>query len=225
MHTAKISPSLMCADICALSETLETFEKNGVEYLHIDIMDGHYVPNFTLGTDYCRQLRKHTDIHLDIHLMVEHPESKLDWFDVVPGDYVSVHWETTPHLQRVLAQLRLKGAKTMVAINPATPVECLREVLDDLDGILIMSVNPGFAGQKMVPAALDKIRRTRKWLDDLGYGHVEIEVDGNVSLENATKMRAAGADIFVAGTASLFKEGLVTEERLKALRQAIRDGE
>lgn len=225
MNTAKLSPSLMCADICALGETLEIFQRNGVEYLHIDIMDGHFVPNFTLGTDYCKQLRRHTNIPLDVHLMVEHPESKLDWFDFRPGDFVSVHWESTPHLQRVLARIRAAGARAMVALNPSTPVESLREVLDDLDGVLIMSVNPGFAGQKMVPAAPDKIRRTRKWLDERGYQTVEIEVDGNVSLENAVKMRAAGADIFVAGTASLFREGLVTEERLNALRGAIRSGE
>ena len=225
MQTAKLSPSLMCADICALGETLDIFKRTGVEYLHIDIMDGHFVPNFTLGTDYCRQLRRYTNIPLDIHLMLEHPESKLDWFDIRPGDYVSVHREATPHLQRVLAQIRAKGAKAMVALNPSTSPESLREVLDDLDGVLIMSVNPGYAGQKMVPAAPDKIRRTRRWLDEQGFGYVQIEVDGNVSLENAVKMRAAGADIFVAGTASLFKEGRVTAERLTALRQAISSGE
>ena len=220
VHTAKLSPSMMCADIYAVKETLQIFQEGHVEYLHIDIMDGGFVPNFTLGTDFCRQLRRHTSIPLDIHLMVERPEEKLAWFQIVPGDIVSIHYEATRHMQRALTLLRSAGAKTMAALNPATPIESLREILDDLDGVLLMSVNPGFAGQKLIPAALQKIRRTRAWLDALGYERVRIEVDGNVNLENAVKMRASGADIFVGGTAALFKDGRVTRERLAALRQA-----
>ena len=220
MIKSAISPSLMCADICALKETLKTMEDNNIEFLHIDIMDGHFVPNFTLGTDYCKQLRKHTNIPLDIHFMIEEPGDKLEWFDIQPGEWVSVHYECCTHLQRVLAQIKSYGAHPMVVLNPATPAHVLENVLDDIDGVLIMSVNPGFAGQKMIPQSLKKLAQTRKMLDEAGRADARIEVDGNVSLENAVKMRAAGADIFVAGTASLFKNGEVTAERIAALREA-----
>ena len=225
MIPAKISPSLMCADIFATNDIFRIFEKTGIEYLHIDIMDGHFVPNIVLGTDYCRQVRKHTNIPLDIHLMIERPEDRLDWFDIKPGEFVSVHQESTYHLHRALTKIHDCGAKAMVAINPSTPVEQLIDVIDDIDGILLMSVNPGFAGQKMIPSALDKIMRTRNWLDSMNRPDAVIEVDGNVSLENVKKMRLAGADMFVAGTAGLFMNGLVSEAKIAELRKAICAGE
>lgn len=218
---SKISPSMMCADIMNMKSVLKTFERNGIEYLHIDIMDGEFVPNFTLGTDYCKLLKKNTTIPLDIHLMVEKPEDKLDWFPIGEGDYVSVHVESTRHLQRVLALIKSKGAKPMVAINPATPLSVIEHVLDDIDGVLMMTVNPGFAGQKLVPATLKKITSLREYLDANGYSHVEIEVDGNVSFENAKKMRAAGADIFVAGTSSVFTDKFSLDEGIAQLRDVI----
>lgn len=218
---SRISPSMMCADSMALKATLETFEKNAVEYLHIDIMDGRFVPNFTLGPDYCRALKKNTSIPLDLHLMVEEPEQKLDWFPIGEGDYVSVHVESTRHLQRVLAQIRAKGAKPMAAINPATPFGVLEPVLDDMDGVLVMTVNPGFAGQKLVPATLTKIKALRRYLDEAGYGHLDIEADGNVSFENAKKMREAGANIFVAGTSSVFTDAMPLSDGIARLREAI----
>ena len=217
----QISPSMMCADMMRLQETLDAFARQGIEYLHIDIMDGSFVPNFTLGTDYCKTLKKHTSIPLDIHLMVNEPESKLDWFPIGEGDYVSVHAESTKHLQKALSKIREKGGKPMVALSPATPISVLEHVLDDIDGVLIMTVNPGFAGQKLIPATLTKITRLREYLDANGYGHVEIQVDGNVSFENAKKMRAAGANIFVAGTSSVFTSDATLDEGIPKLREVI----
>ncbi len=206
----------MCADICELKGTVDEFEKCGIEYLHIDIMDGIFVPNFTLGTDYCRSLKKITDIPLDIHLMITEPEKKLDWFEFGEGDIVSVHAESTVHLQKALAAVRSRGAKAFAALNPSTPLSTLDYVLDDIDGVTVMAVNPGFAGQKMIPSALGKIRQVRELI-----GEKEIEVDGNVSFENAVKMKEAGADIFVAGTSSVFAKGVSLHDGIGKLRGVI----
>lgn len=209
--TNKISPSMMCCDFFNLAEQVKAFEKSNVELLHIDIMDGAFVPNFALGSDYVKQLKKNTSIALDIHFMTEYPERHLDMFPFGEGDYVSVHFETTKHLQRVLQMIKARGAKALLAINPSTPIEMAIDVLDDIDGILVMTVNPGFAGQKMVPHAIEKIKRTRKFLDENGRADAEIEVDGNVSIPNAINMKNAGANIFVLGTAALFGHGPLDE--------------
>ena len=219
---ALISPSLMCADFLRLGDELKKLEEHGIEYLHIDIMDGEFVPNFQLGTDFIKQLKRGTSIPLDIHMMVKEPEKKLDWIPFGEGDYVSVHYEACTHLQRALSMIRARGGKTMLALNPGTPLCVLEEVLPDLDAVLIMTVNPGFAGQKLIPSTLDKIRRLRAYLDANGYGHVEIECDGNVSFENARRMREAGANIFVAGTSSIYAKTGSFEENIQKLREAIR---
>ncbi len=220
--TNKISPSMMCADIAKISAIINDFERTGVEYLHIDIMDGSFVPNFTLGTDYCKALKKITKIPLDIHMMVNDPESKLSWFPIEEGDYVSVHLESTKHLQKALSQIRERGGKPMVALNPATPICMLESVLEDIDGVLLMTVNPGFAGQKLVESTLKKIAQLRKYLDENGYERVEIEVDGNVSFENAKRMKAAGANIFVVGTSSVFNPAFSLSEGIGKMREAIK---
>ena len=217
----KISPSLMCADFLHLGDELKALEKYGIEYLHVDIMDGVFVSNYTLGTDFIKKIHRSTDIPLDIHLMIDHPDTKLDWFEFKEGDYVSVHYEACTHVQAVLSNIHKRGAKTMLALNPGTPICVLEDLLPDLDAVLIMTVNPGFAGQKLVPQTLDKIRRLRRMLDENGYENVEIECDGNVSFENAKKMSDAGANIFVAGTSSIYSKEASFEENIKKFREVI----
>lgn len=221
MKNGSLAPSMMCVQFAQMAQTLEGFRRHGVSYLHIDIMDGEFVPNFALGTDFCAQMRKMTNIPLDIHLMITRPDTKLDFFNIQPGEYVSVHYESTPHIQRVLTAIRAKGAKAMVALNPGTPINVLAYLLDSIDGVLIMTVNPGFAGQAMVPSALEKIAATRAYLDEKGYENVDIEVDGNVSFENAKKMRAAGANIFVGGSSSVFYAKAPLAENLTVMNKAI----
>ncbi len=217
----KITPSMMCAPLNQIQHYIDVFEEKKIEYLHIDVMDGHFVPNMMLGTSYISSLRSLTSIPLDIHLMITDPEAKLDWFDIQPGEYVSVHYESTPHVQRALQGIKNKGAKTMVALNPGTPIEVLKYLLPDIDGVLLMTVNPGFAGQKLIPQGLDKIRDTKAYLAEHGYGHVEIEVDGNVSWENIPKMAEAGTDLYVAGTSSLFTDKMSLEESVAKFRSLI----
>lgn len=216
-----ISPSMMCADFLRLGDDLREMAACGIEYLHVDIMDGVFVPNFTLGTDYIKKLHAATAIPLDLHLMVSNIDSKLDWFDFGEGDYVSIHVEACTHIQRALSAIRARGAKAMVALNPGTSLSVLDEILPDVDGILIMTVNPGFAEQKLIPQTLEKIARLRGYLDANGYAHVDIEVDGSMSYENARKMSDAGANIFVVGTSSMFIPGLPLAEGVAKLREAI----
>lgn len=213
MFQPMITPSMMCADIGALRETLAVFERCGIEYLHIDVMDGEFVPNLQLGTAYVRQLRRLSRIPLDLHLMIERPEDKLEWFDLQPGEICSIHAESTRHVQRALARVRDKGARPFLALNPATPLSAAEEVVPDLEGLLLMTVNPGYAGQTLIPQTLDKIRRASE-----RFG-LPVMADGNVSFEHAAAMRRAGTSLFVAGSSSVFAPGDLGAniERLRAL--------
>lgn len=211
-----ISPSIMCVDFMDLPATLRDFEAGGIEYIHVDVMDGAFVPNFTLGTDFIKQLKRNTSIPLDIHLMIEDPEAKLDWFDFGEGDIVSIHIESTRHLHKTIAAVQARGAKAFVAVNPGTPLSALDAVIDIVDGVLVMTVNPGFAGQKLIPATLDKIAQLRK-----AHPALTIECDGNVSFPNARKMSDCGADIFVAGTSAVFTKDFSVLEGIQKLRAAI----
>ena len=222
IHRAILSPSMMCVNAWQDGrQVIETLEKEHIELLHADVMDGAFVNNLMLGTDTIKHLRRSSRVPLDIHLMVENPESKLDYFDIQPGEYVSVHAESTHHLQRVLARIREYGAHPMVALNPATPLSAIEDVIPDVDGVLVMTVNPGFAGQKLVPQTLDKITRLRRMLDAANRQDAVIEVDGNVSFENAVKMRRAGADIFVCGTSSIFSRDASIEKNIARFRQGV----
>lgn len=215
----KISASMMCSDLIDLKETIKIFEKQGIEYLHIDVMDGNFVPNFGLGVDYIRGLRKLTNIPLDLHLMIKDPEYKLQWIGIKETDIVSIHYESSFQVQRVLDWLAPFGCKRFLAINPATPVNVLEEVLDYIDGINLLMVNPGFAGQKIVPSTLKKATKVAELLNREKREDITIEVDGNITLENAKILRNIGASIFVAGTSCLFKGGINSyTENIKNLR-------
>ena len=216
------SASMMCCDFFNIKEQLSELERGEIDLLHIDVMDGIFVPNIALGTDFVRALRKNTKIPLDIHLMTKNPEEKLEMFGITQGDYVSVHYEACPHLQKTLSAIRQRGAHPIVALSPATPCEFLHDVIDDIDGVLIMAVNPGFAGQKMIPQTISKIKRTRDFLSSLTEREIFIEVDGNVSIENGRKMREAGADIFVLGTSALFFGNI--SENIESFRKNVYGG-
>lgn len=215
-----ISVSMMCVSIEQTMDYLAAFEKNGVEYLHIDIMDGEFVPNITLGTDYVKQLRKLTSIPFDFHFMVTEPEEKMKWYDIRENDYVAVHYESTRHIDKCMQYIKSLGAKPILALNPGTPVCVIEEVLDYLDGVLVMSVNPGFAGQKLIPGTLEKVKRVRSFLDERGRQDVIIESDGNMSNENVRLAYRAGSRIFVAGTSSIIKPSLDgVDERIAEKRK------
>lgn len=218
-----ISASMMCADIMNLKSELEILEQAKIEYLHIDIMDGEFVPNYSMGKDYISALRKNTKIPLDIHMMVNKPEVKLSYLDLQAGDAVSIHIESSVHIQRVLSDLKSKGIMTGVAYNPATGLETLKYVADVIDYVLIMTVNPGYAGQKLVPLCLDRIKEARKIMDSLGKNQVLIEVDGNVSFKNAKIMKEKGADIFVVGSSSIFDKSQNMTEAINKFRAIVNE--
>ncbi len=225
MSSKKIAPSIMCAPFFQLETCLTELEESGADLLHLDIMDGDFVQNYTLGTDFVRKLKARAKLPLDIHLMITDPERKLEWFTFGEGDYVSIHYEASKHLNKALKMIRDRGAKALIALNPATPISALDSLLDDIDGVLLMTVNPGFAGQKVVESTIGKIRRLRQYLTDAGYPNMEIEVDGNVSFENALRMSQAGADIYVAGSSSVFAKDNTIAENTKKLRALIEEGE
>ena len=204
MSDSKISASMMCANLVDLRETIRVFEEEKVEFLHIDVMDGEFVPNFGLGVDYIRGLRELTSIPLDLHLMIKNPEYKLQWIGIKETDIVSIHYESTYQVQRALDWLAPYGCKRYLAINPATPVYVLEEVLDYVDGINLLMVNPGFSGQKIVPSTLKKAEKLKRLLVEHGKENITLEVDGNITPENGHKLREIGASIFVCGTSSVF---------------------
>ena len=204
MRKSQISASMMCSNLVDLQATIDVFEKEKVEYLHIDVMDGEFVPNFGLGVDYIRGLRELTSIPLDLHLMIKDPEYKLPWIGIHKEDIVTIHYESTFQVQRALDYLVPYGCKRFLAINPATPIGQIEEVLDYIDGVNLLMVNPGFAGQKIVPSTLRKAEKLQKFLQEMHREDIILEVDGNITKEHGATLRSCGASIFVAGTSSIF---------------------
>lgn len=221
-HTSEISASMMCSDLINLKDTIKIFEEEGIEYLHIDVMDGTFVPNFGLGVDYIRGLRNLTTIPLDIHLMIKNPEYKFQWIGINSTDTVSIHYESTFQVQRALDYLEPYGCKRFLAINPATPINALEEVLDYIDGINLLMVNPGFAGQKIVPSTMRKAQKVLDLLKCEGREDIIVEVDGNITPENGKKLRSIGATRFVAGTSAIFKGNIEKyKNNIASFRQSI----
>ena len=209
MHKpVKLEASVACAHLALLAPDLQQLADSGVDYLHVDIMDGRFVTNFGLDFSMMQAIREVTSMPLDCHLMIEEPERYIDRTIAAGATFISVHLEATRHIQRTLQQIRDGGAKAGIALNPATPLSHLSYILGDLDMITVMSVNPGYAGQKLVPATLTKINDLDQLLSNAGYPQIEIQVDGNVSFEHIPSMVKAGATMLVGGTSSNFSQGL-----------------
>ena len=196
-----LSPSLLSADCGRLAETLKELEAAGVEWVHWDVMDGHFVPNMTFGQHVIKGLRGASGLFFDVHLMIEQPERYLADFKAAGADMLVVHAEATVHLERTLAEIRRLGMKSGVALNPSTPLSVLDYVMDDVDMVLIMSVNPGFGGQKFLPATFRKVTELRAKLDAAGRSDCLIQVDGGCCVENTAELVRAGADVLVSGSA------------------------
>jgi len=220
----QIFPSMMCADLWRLADEVHEMEAAGIEGLHFDIMDAHFVPNMPVGLVMLEQLRSRTSLPFDVHLMVDNNQFFIERVGPIGVQYMSVHAESAVHLDRTLALVKSHGIKAGVALNPATPLDILTYVLEHLDFVLIMTVNPGYAGQKLVPSAFRKIADCREFLARHGVD-IPIQVDGNVSLENIPRMVAAGADILVAGTSSVFQKGSSIAENTGRTRQAVVQGQ
>jgi len=200
MNEIKIAPSILSANFAELGKEIESITKAGADYIHIDVMDGHFVPNITIGPCIVESIRNYTHLPFDVHLMIEPPEPYIEQFAKAGADIITVHVEAVTHLDRVIAQIKDTGAKAGVSLVPSTPPDVLDYVLDQLDLILVMSVNPGFGGQKFIGRSIEKIRELRYMIDEIGHD-IELEVDGGVNPETAKFCVEAGANVLVAGSA------------------------
>jgi ribulose-phosphate 3-epimerase len=214
----------MCADFLNLKKDLDLLIENDIEYFHIDIMDGHYVQNFSLGFGYCRAICSYTDTVQDIHLMIDNPEEFIPMFAQIKGSIITFHPEVVYHPLKTIELIRRHGARVGIALNPAQSIESLKLLLPHVDLLCVMTVVPGFVSQSLVPGGIDKLRETVEFVQTHGY-EIEVEVDGNVSWKNLPKMRDAGAHVFVAGTSSIFESGGDVQNNIRRFRSILEGGE
>ncbi|GED58334.1 ribulose-phosphate 3-epimerase [Brevibacillus formosus] len=202
----KIAPSILSADFARLGDEILDVEKGGADWIHVDVMDGHFVPNITIGPLIVEAIRPVTKLPLDVHLMIEEPDRYIPQFAKSGADWITVHQEACRHLHRTLYLIKEQGVKAGVVLNPATPISTIEPVLADLDMVLLMTVNPGFGGQKFIHSVVPKVAQLRKMLNERGLGHVEIEIDGGVNAQTARLCEEAGATVLVAGSAVFNQE-------------------
>ena len=214
----KIAPSILSADFARLGEEVKAVEKAGADYIHVDVMDGHFVPNITIGPCVVEGVKKATGLPLDVHLMIENPDQYINDFAKAGADIITVHVEAVNHLHRSIQLIGDAGCRTAASLNPATPLDAIEYVLEDLDMVLIMSVNPGFGGQKFIRGVLPKIKRLKEMIEARGL-NTDIEVDGGVNPETIGDVSAHGADIYVAGSAIFNKKDYA--EAIRALREGM----
>lgn len=218
----KIAPSILSADFARLADALKQAEAGGADWIHVDVMDGSFVPNITIGAPVVKALRKETSLPLDVHLMVERPHQLIESFVDAGADYLTVHVEAATHLHRTIERIRELGVKPGVSLNPGTSLSALDEILPYVDLALVMSVNPGFGGQRYIPTSTNKIAMLRRMLDARSLWGVEIEVDGGVSAKTAPEIVDAGATVLVAG-AAVFNSEASPADNIAALRKSFRD--
>ena len=213
----KISPSILAADFACLGEEVTAICEAGCDYVHVDVMDGHFVPNLTIGPGVVKAIKPHASKPLDVHLMISPVDAFIDLFAEAGADIITFHPEAGPHPHRTVQAIKAAGCKAGLSLNPATPIAALKELIEDIDLILVMSVNPGFGGQKFIKTQLEKIRRIRDLITDAGR-EIELEVDGGINSKNAEEIIAAGADVLVAGTAVFQNGKQAYADNIKALR-------
>lgn len=214
----KIAPSILSADFNRLGEEIRKVEAAGADYIHVDVMDGHFVPNISMGPMVVKAAKRAANLPLDVHLMISNPDAFIEDFAEAGAGIITVHAEAVTHLHRTIQFIRNQEVRPAVALNPATPLDCLEYVLDHIDMVLLMTVNPGFEGQAFIPEVIPKIRKLRRMLNDRGLD-VEIEVDGGIGPDTIARVSAAGADVFVAGSAIFYSDDW--EKTIRLMRERI----